>query len=168
MSLLETLFGEATVNPFLQNLHILPIFLDIAMVICSFNLLSFLYRVIKGPAMADRAIAMDSCGVTVMSLIVIYSIRQGTNLYMSCAMVIAVLGFIGMVALSKYIQSGNIVAGTNIVLNREEAEDLQNLQDPKVTEELQKKAVEARQKAAANYIPTAQHQRKHRKRHNKK
>ncbi|MBQ2888707.1 MAG: hypothetical protein IJE29_07315, partial [Firmicutes bacterium] len=95
MSLLQTLFGEATVNPFLQNLRILPVFLDIAMVICSFNLLSFLYRVIKGPAMADRAIAMDSCGVTVMSLIVIYSIRQGTSLYMSCAMVIAVLGFIG-------------------------------------------------------------------------
>ncbi|MBQ3198778.1 MAG: hypothetical protein IJB67_00200 [Firmicutes bacterium] len=168
MSLLQTLFGEATVNPFLQNLRILPVFLDIAMVICSFNLLSFLYRVIKGPAMADRAIAMDSCGVTVMSLIVIYSIRQGTSLYMSCAMVIAVLGFIGMVGLSKYIQGGNIVASGNIVLNREEAEDLQNLQDPKVTEELQKKAAEARQKAAANYIPTARHQRKNRKRHHKK
>lgn len=166
MSLLETLFGEATVNPFLQNLHILPVFLDIAMVICSFNLLCFLYRVIKGPALADRAIAMDSCGVTVMSLIVIYSIRQGTNLYMSCALVIAILGFIGMVALSKYIQGGNIVETGNIVIDADKAADLK---DPKAAEELQRLAEKAREHAGQNLMKTTQRQRKRRhKHHNRK
>lgn len=163
MSILETLFGEATYNPFLQNLHILPIFLDIAMMICSFNLLCFLYRVVKGPALADRAIAMDSCGVTVMSLIVIYSIRQGTNLYMSCALVIAILGFIGMVALSKYIQGGNIVETGNIVIDADKAADLN---DP---EELQKLAEQAREHAGLNMMNTTRRQRKrHHKHHNRK
>ncbi len=166
MSILEILCGEATYNPFLQNLHILPVFLDIAMIICSFNLLCFLFRVVKGPSLADRAIAMDSCGVTVMSLIVIYSIRQGTNLYMSCALVIAILGFIGMVALSKYIQGGNIVETGNIVIDADKAVDLQ---DPKAAEELQKLAVEAREHAGRNMIKTTQRQRKRRhKHHNKK
>jgi multisubunit Na+/H+ antiporter MnhF subunit len=149
MSLLHAFFGDATANPFLENLHILPIFLDIALCICAFNFLCFLYRVLKGPALADRAVAMDSCGVTVMSLIVIYSIRQGTNLYMSCALVIAILGFIGMVALSKYIQSGNIVDTANIVLNIAEAEDIKKTGD---VDELQKKAEEAKAKTAKNQI----------------
>lgn len=163
MSILETLFGEATYNPFLQNLHILPVFLDIAMVICSFNMLCFLYRVAKGPALADRAIAMDSFGVTVMSLIVIYSIRQGTNLYMSCALVIAILGFIGMVALSKYIQGGNIVETGNIVIDADKAADLN---DP---EELQKLAEKAREHAGLNMMNTTRRQRKrHHKHHNRK
>lgn len=163
MSLVEILFGEATVNPFLQNLHILPVFLDIAMIICSFNLLCFLYRVVKGPALADRAIAMDSCGVTVMSLIVIYSIRQGTNLYMSCALVIAILGFIGMVALSKYIQGGNIAESGNIVIAADKAEDLKK--DPKAADELQKLAEEAREHAGRNLMKTTQRQRKRRHKH---
>ena len=152
MSIMESLFGEAADNQFLQNLHVLPVFLDIAMVICCFNLLCYLYRVVKGPALADRAVAMDSCGVTVMSLIVIYSIRQGTNLYMSCALVIAILGFIGMVGLSKYIQSGNIVDTGNIVLNLEEAESLKDKENAEAGEELQRKAEEARQKTAENIV----------------
>ena len=169
MSILETLFGEVTVNPFLQNLHILPVFLDIAMLICCFNLLCYLYRVIKGPALADRAVAMDSCGVAVMSLIVIYSIRQGTSLYMSCALVIAILGFIGMVGLSKYIQSGNIVDTGNIVLNIEEAEYLKDMEDSVASEDLQKKAEEAHQKTAENQVSTAKRQQhQYRRHHNRK
>ena len=123
MSWLRILAGEATDNAFLDKLTFLPICLDIAMVICAFNFLAFLFRVLRGPAVADRAVAMDSCGTAVMALIVIYSIRQGTDLFMSCVLVIAILGFIGMVALSKYIQSGNIVNNTNINLNVTEAED---------------------------------------------
>lgn len=150
MSWLQTLAGEATDNPFLENLSILPVCLDIAMVICAFNFLAFLFRVLKGPAMADRAVAMDSCGTTVMALIVIYSMRQGTNLYMSCVLVIAILGFIGMVALSKYIQSGNIVNNSNIILNVTEAEDLKEEAD--AAELLHQKAEEAIQKTAEKNV----------------
>ena len=129
MSWLRILAGEAADNAFLDKLTFLPICLDIAMVICAFNFLAFLFRVLRGPAVADRAVAMDSCGTAVMALIVIYSMRQGTDLYMSCVLVIAILGFIGMVALSKYIQSGNIVNNTNIILNVTEAEDLKDESD---------------------------------------
>ena len=57
----------------------LSVCLDIAMVICAINFLAFLFRVLRGPAVADRAVAMDSCGIAVMALIVIYSMRQGTD-----------------------------------------------------------------------------------------
>ena len=61
MSILRTLAGEATDNAFLENLSVLSVCLDIAMVICAINFLAFLFRVLRGPAVADRAVAMDSC-----------------------------------------------------------------------------------------------------------
>ena len=150
MSWLRILAGEATDNSFLDKLTFLPICLDIAMVICAFNFLAFLFRVLRGPAVADRAMAMDSCGTAVMALIVIYSMRQGTDLYMSCVLVIAILGFIGMVALSKYIQSGNIVNNTNIILNVTEAEDLKEEAD--AAEVLHQKMEQAIQKTAEKNV----------------
>ena len=150
MSILRTLAGEATDNAFLENLSVLSVCLDIAMVIGAINFLAFLFRVLRGPAVADRAVAMDSCGIAVMALIVIYSMRQGTDLYMSCVLVIAILGFIGMVALSKYIQSGNIVNNTNIILNVEEAEDLKKEAD--AAEVIQQKAEAAIQKTAEKNV----------------
>ncbi len=150
MSWLRILAGEATDNAFLDKLTFLPICLDIAMVICAFNFLAFLFRVLRGPAVADRAVAMDSCGTAVMALIVIYSMRQGTDLYMSCVLVIAILGFIGMVALSKYIQSGNIVNNTNIILNVTEAEDLKEEAD--AAEVLHQKMEQAIQKTAEKNV----------------
>ena len=150
MSWLRILAGEATDNAFLDKLTFLPICLDIAMVICAFNFLAFLFRVLRGPAVADRAVTMDSCGTAVMALIVIYSMRQGTDLYMSCVLVIAILGFIGMVALSKYIQSGNIVNNTNIILNVTEAEDLKEEAD--AAEVLHQKMEQAIQKTAEKNV----------------
>ena len=150
MSWLRILAGEATDNAFLDKLTFLPICLDIAMVICAFNFLAFLFRVLRGPAVADRAVAMDSCGTAVMALIVVYSMRQGTDLYMSCVLVIAILGFIGMVALSKYIQSGNIVNNTNIILNVTEAEDLKEEAD--AAEVLHQKMEQAIQKTAEKNV----------------
>ena len=150
MSWLRILAGEATDNAFLNKLTFLPICLDIAMVICAFNFLAFLFRVLRGPAVADRAVAMDSCGTAVMALIVIYSMRQGTDLYMSCVLVIAILGFSGMVALSKYIQSGNIVNNTNIILNVTEAEDLKEEAD--AAEVLHQKMEQAIQKTAEKNV----------------
>ena len=150
MSWLRILAGEATDNAFLDKLTFLPICLDIAMVICAFNFLAFLFRVLRGPAVADRAVAMDSCGTAVMALIVIYSMRQGTDLYMSCVLVIAILGFIGMVALSKYIQSGNVVNNTNIILNVTEAEDLKEEAD--AAEVLHQKMEQAIQKTAEKNV----------------
>lgn len=162
MSLFKSFLGESANNAFLDGLTILPTCLDIALVICAINLLCFLYRVLRGPALSDRAVAMDSCGITVMALIVIYSIRQGTTLYMSCALVIAILGFIGMVTISKYLQSGNIVDNSNIILDLDAAEDIQKTGN---ASELQARAEAAKMKNAANQIATTHRQQKH---HHKK
>lgn len=165
MNWLHIFLGEASNNSFIDGMHVLPVCLDIALVVCAFNLLCFLYRVLRGPALADRAVAMDSCGITVLSLIIIYSMRRGDELYMSCVLVIAILGFIGMVGLSKYLQSGNIASNSNVILDVDEAEELQESGD---VETLQEKVEAVKQKAEKNQIVNAQKQRAKQDHHNKR
>lgn len=158
MSWLHVFLGEASNNAFLDGMHILPVCLDIALVVCAFNLLCFLFRVLRGPALADRAVAMDSCGITVMALIIIYSMRCGHMMYMSCVLVIAILGFIGMVGLSKYLQSGNIASNSNVILDVDEVDELQ---EPDAAEILQERAEAAKEKIERNQILNAEKQRRH-------
>jgi multicomponent K+:H+ antiporter subunit F len=44
-----------------------------------------------------------------MGLLVLLGIRFGTGLYFEAALVIAMLGFVGTVALSKFLLRGDIV-----------------------------------------------------------
>lgn len=68
-----------------------------------------LYRVIKGPTMPDRAIALDTIGVNLISSIAIISILLKTTAYLEAILILGILAFIGTIAFSKYIERGVIV-----------------------------------------------------------
>ena len=68
-----------------------------------------LYRVIKGPTMPDRAIALDTIGVNLISAIAIVSIVLATKAFLEAILILGILAFIGTIAFSKYIERGVIV-----------------------------------------------------------
>ena len=68
-----------------------------------------LYRVIKGPSLPDRAIALDTIGVNFLSAIAIVSILLKTKAYLEAILILGILAFIGTIAFSKYIERGVIV-----------------------------------------------------------
>lgn len=68
-----------------------------------------LYRVIKGPSMPDRAIALDTIGVNIISAIAIVSILLKTKAFLEAILILGILAFIGTIAFSKYIERGVIV-----------------------------------------------------------
>lgn len=68
-----------------------------------------LYRVIKGPSMPDRAIALDTIGVNLISSIAIVSIVLKTKAFLEAILILGILAFIGTIAFSKYIERGVIV-----------------------------------------------------------
>lgn len=148
------IFSHEASNLFLANLQILPVVLDIALLACTFNLIAFVYRVLKGPSLNDRAIGLDAWGTTVMCLIVIYSMKQGTNLYMTSVLVIAILGFIALVAEGKFIQSGNIADNTNISITFDKKIDTE-AEAKRIAKQSKKVAAEiyaARKKAQAEQM----------------
>lgn len=68
-----------------------------------------LYRVIKGPSMPDRAIALDTIGVNLLSAIAIVSIVFDTKAYLEAILILGILSFIGTIAFTKFIERGVII-----------------------------------------------------------
>ncbi len=67
------------------------------------------YRLFKGPDQVDRVLALDTMSINGIALLVALGIWFETSINFEAALLIAVLGFITTVALSKYLIRGDIV-----------------------------------------------------------
>jgi multicomponent K+:H+ antiporter subunit F len=67
------------------------------------------WRLLRGPGPADRILALDTMYTVSMALLILLGIRFDTALYFEAALVIAMLGFVGTVALAKYVARGAII-----------------------------------------------------------
>ncbi|MCG8393518.1 MAG: K+/H+ antiporter subunit F [Pseudomonadales bacterium] len=68
-----------------------------------------LYRLIAGPSLPDRALALDTMYINSIALIVLYGIQVNSKLYFEAAMLIALIGFVSTVAVAKYVTRGDII-----------------------------------------------------------
>ncbi|MFD1852013.1 Na(+)/H(+) antiporter subunit F1 [Oceanobacillus bengalensis] len=68
-----------------------------------------LYRIIFGPSLPDRVIALDMIGVNLISAIAIISIVFGTRSFLDVILILGILAFISTIAFSKYIERGVII-----------------------------------------------------------
>ena len=68
-----------------------------------------LWRLLRGPSRPDRILALDTLGINAIALVMLLGIGLGTAAYFEAALIIAMMGFVGTVALSKFILSGDII-----------------------------------------------------------
>ncbi|WP_296896851.1 K+/H+ antiporter subunit F [Thiohalocapsa sp.] len=76
--------------------------------VCGALLLS-LWRLLLGPDHPDRILALDTLYVNTIALLVLLGILLGSALYFEAALLIAMMGFVGTVALCKYLLRGDII-----------------------------------------------------------
>ena len=67
------------------------------------------YRMLRGPRAQDRVLGFDSLYVSGMLLILTFGIRSGSVVYFEAALIIALLGFVGTVALAKFLMRGEVI-----------------------------------------------------------
>ena len=67
------------------------------------------FRILRGPRAQDRVVGFDTLYVTAMLLLVTFGIRSGTAVYFEAALLIALLGFVGTVALAKFLLRGEVI-----------------------------------------------------------
>lgn len=82
---------------------------SIAMFMFSVAIALNLFRLIVGPTLPDRIVALDTMYINTIALLVLIGIYQGSLLYFEAALLIAIMGFVGTVALSKYLLRGDII-----------------------------------------------------------
>ena len=63
-------------------------------------------RVVIGPTLPDRVVALDMAATIVVALILTHCVQTGSAYYMPAAISIALLSFVGTVALALYIRKG--------------------------------------------------------------
>lgn len=69
-------------------------------------LLAFV-RLVKGPTLPDRIVAMDLFGVIVVGIIVVLAAATRVQATLDAALVIALIGFLGTVAYATYVERGD-------------------------------------------------------------
>ena len=80
---------------------------QLALVTLGVSLLLAVARLVKGPTLPDRIVAMDLVGVLVVGLIVVLAASTGVRATLDAAMVVALIGFVGTVAYASYVQRGH-------------------------------------------------------------
>ena len=73
------------------------------------SLLLNVWRLIVGPSVPDRILALDTMFINTIALIILYGMSMGTDLYFEAALLIAMLGFVSTVAVCKYLLRGDII-----------------------------------------------------------
>jgi len=67
-----------------------------------------LFRLIRGPSLPDRAVALDLIAVSSVGLIGVYAVATDQPIYLDEAMVLALIAFFGTVAFAHYIEKGGV------------------------------------------------------------
>lgn len=81
----------------------------VALYVVGLAMLLSLWRLLRGPTLADRILALDTLYINTIALLILFGMRLSSAIYFEAALIIAMLGFVGTVILSKYVMRRDIV-----------------------------------------------------------
>ncbi|GAA5077506.1 cation:proton antiporter [Roseibacterium beibuensis] len=84
-------------------MDILSIAVDVAFVMVMLGVALAFIRLIKGPSLPDRIVALDMMTVQIVSFCGLYAILSGDTAFVDVAIVLALVGFLATVALARFV-----------------------------------------------------------------
>jgi multicomponent Na+:H+ antiporter subunit F len=87
-------------------MNLFHILLEGAMVALVGGVMMSVVRLLRGPSIADRAVALDQIAVQVVGIIILYSVRVDDPVYLDAALVVGLIGFLTTLAFARYIERG--------------------------------------------------------------
>lgn len=81
----------------------------VCMHIVGLAMMLVLWRLLRGPTLPDRILALDTLSVTAIAELMLFGMHLDSPIYFEAALVIAMLGFGSTVVLSKYVLRRDIV-----------------------------------------------------------
>ena len=67
------------------------------------------WRLVRGPDLPDRILALDTLYISAVALLVLAGIAWRTQVYFEAALLIALMGFVGTVAFALYVARGSVI-----------------------------------------------------------
>ncbi|WP_211749643.1 Na(+)/H(+) antiporter subunit F1 [Paenibacillus sp. Marseille-Q4541] len=87
----------------------LNVILNISLLLLGISIIGCLYRVLKGPSMADRITALDTIGIQLIGSVAVLSMLLHTQAYVDIILLIGILAFISTVAFARFIERGVVL-----------------------------------------------------------
>ncbi|AEH60893.1 multisubunit sodium/proton antiporter, MrpF subunit (2.A.63.1) [Methanosalsum zhilinae DSM 4017] len=82
------------------------ILLNFALTFMAFALVPCIYRIIRGPTIPDRVVALDAMAMVIVVMLGVFSYVRDSVYFMDAALVLAIIAFVGTIAIAKYIDKG--------------------------------------------------------------
>ncbi|NLY15821.1 MAG: K+/H+ antiporter subunit F [Gammaproteobacteria bacterium] len=83
------------------------IWISMAMIGLAFSL--NLVRLMRGPSIVDRVLALDTLYINGLAILVIFGIAIDSRVFFEAALLIALFGFFSTVVISKYLLRGDVI-----------------------------------------------------------
>jgi multicomponent Na+:H+ antiporter subunit F len=83
--------------------------IEAALTVSAFLTLLCSYRVMRGPTVADRVVALDAIGTNVVALGILYAMKTQKQFFVNVSLMLAMTGFIATVVTSMYLREGDII-----------------------------------------------------------
>lgn len=81
--------------------------IDLTMNVCfallGLGMLLTLVRILRGPTLADRILALDVLTLLGLGVIAVFAVKSGTYLYVDLAVALALVGFVSTAAFARYL-----------------------------------------------------------------
>lgn len=82
----------------------MSVVLNVCFGMLSLAMLISVIRLVRGPSLPDRVVALDLIGVLVVGMIILYDVATQLPVFLDAAIVLALVGFAGTVAFAKYLE----------------------------------------------------------------
>jgi multicomponent K+:H+ antiporter subunit F len=92
-----------------MSLFLLAFVITMAQIILGLAMGCAVFRVVRGPRAQDRVLGLDALYLAAMLVLLTYGIQTGRTLFFEAALVVALLGFAGTVALAKFLMRGEVI-----------------------------------------------------------
>lgn len=92
-----------------MNVLILAWSITAAQVILGLAMLCALWRLARGPRAQDRVLGFDTLYINALLVLLTLGIQTGKTLYYEAGLIVALLGFVGTVSLSKFLMRGEVI-----------------------------------------------------------
>ncbi|MBP6353336.1 MAG: monovalent cation/H+ antiporter subunit F [Acinetobacter sp.] len=87
----------------------LPYALGIGLIAITLSMLLCLIRLVIGPSVVDRLLALDTLFLNATCLIVVLGIYWASSNLFEEALLVAMLGFVSTAALARYFTTGHVI-----------------------------------------------------------
>ncbi|CAG9620070.1 Na(+)/H(+) antiporter subunit F1 [Sutcliffiella rhizosphaerae] len=83
--------------------------LMIVLIALTISIIAAIYRVVKGPSMPDRVIALDMIGINLVAAVAVISVLLKTYAFLEVILLIGILSFVGTIAFARFIERGVVI-----------------------------------------------------------